>query len=206
MFRALMGLAPRRGRSCVEGTAFASCAARRTRGSSETTTKTPAKAYRSDLWRVMAFARRLVVPARLLFAALRACGTPCDVFAGRYRAWASGGEVRRVSKNLQICKKAKTAACVRSSPCPHGGDHATTSSRAVCSSRVVRIIRRGLYPGRDSRSSLASTLRVAILTAFAAWTPPRVLRARAARRSVLKKVCPPRDPPWTRPGRARARS
>ena len=152
LFRALMGLAPRRGRSCVEGTAFASCAARRTRGSSETTTKTPAKAYRSDLWRVMAFARRLVVPARLLFAALRACGTPCDVFAGRYRAWASGGEVRRVSKNLQICKKAKTAACVRSSPCPHGGDHATTSSRAVCSSRVVRIIRRGLYPGRDSRS------------------------------------------------------
>ena len=138
LFRALMGLAPRRGRSCVEGTAFASCAARRTRGSSETTTKTPAKAYRSDLWRVMAFARRLVVPARLLFAALRACGTPCDVFAGRYRAWASGGEVRRVSKNLQICKKAKTAACVRSSPCPHGGDHATTSSRAVCSSRVVR--------------------------------------------------------------------
>ena len=91
-----------------------------------------------------------------------------------------------MSKNLQICKKAKTAACVRSSPCPHGGDHATTSSRAVCSSRVVRIIRRGLYPGRDSRSSLASTLRVAILTAFAAWTPPRVLRARAARRSSEK--------------------
>ena len=55
--------------------------------------KTPAKAYRSDLWRVMAFARRLVIPARLLFAARGACGTPCDVFAGRYRAWASGGEV-----------------------------------------------------------------------------------------------------------------
>ena len=113
LFRALMGLAPRRGRSCVEGTAFASCAARRTRGSSETTTKTPGKAYRSDLWRVMAFARRLVVPARLLFAALRACGTPCDVFAGRYRAWASGGEVRRASRIPANLLKGENG-CVRS--------------------------------------------------------------------------------------------
>ena len=64
--------------------------------------KTPAKAYRSDLWRVMAFARRLVIPARLLFAARGACGTPCDVFAGRYRAWASGGEVETRAENLQM--------------------------------------------------------------------------------------------------------
>ena len=96
----------------IEGTAFASCAARRTRGTSETTTKTPAKAYRSDLWRVMAFARRLVVPARLLFAARGACGTPCDVFAGRYRAWASGGEVEtRARKPANLLK---TAASVTS--------------------------------------------------------------------------------------------
>jgi len=135
-----------------EGTAFASCAARRTRGSSETTTKTPAKAYRGDLWRVMAFARRLVVPARLLFAALRACGTPCDVFAGRYRAWASGGEVRcasRIPANLL-----KTAASVRSSPT--APPLRRRRPRYYILTRRLFLTRRSYHPPRPlSRSRLA---------------------------------------------------
>lgn len=70
------------------------------------------------------------------------------------------GETRAKNPANRQKRKRLRGSC---SPPPRfdGGDRAPTSSRAVC------IIRRGLDPGRDSHPSLACTLRVAILTAFA---------------------------------------
>ena len=85
-----------------EGTAFASCSARRTRGSSGKHENGKKNADWSHLSRILSFSRRVRVPVRGVRVTLRACGTPRDAVAGPYRAWVSSADVVRARRNLHF--------------------------------------------------------------------------------------------------------
>ena len=85
-----------------EGTAFASCSARRTRGSSGKRENGKRNAQWSHLSSVLVFSRRVRVPVRGVRVTLRACGTPRDAVAGPYRAWVISADVVRARRNLHI--------------------------------------------------------------------------------------------------------